>query len=178
MRILFIHHGDHRAGSFLSMLYTVLEIKKKGYIPIIGIVMPSNDSKSILNKYEIEFVEMPWICPVNYWSCDPMEFWRMSTYYRILKALYCSIATSKKTKSFLKNLNLQMVHLNSVVLFPLIPLFIKLKIKYVWHIREHAPSSFHFVFLIVKYLMLKTEKLIFLTETEKKSWFYFSFTLL
>jgi glycosyltransferase involved in cell wall biosynthesis len=170
MRILFIHHGDHRAGSFLSMLYTILEIKKKGYTPIVGLVIPSDELNAILSKYQIEFVDMPWIYPLHYWSCDRMEFWRITTYYIIFKAIYRNITTSQKTKSSLENLNIQMVHLNSVVLFPLLPLFFKLKIKYVWHIREHAPSRFHYLFPIIRKLMLKSENLIFLTETEKTSW--------
>src|SRR5690606_19876993 len=74
------------------------------------------------------------------------------------------------TEKIINEHNIDIVHLNSVSLFPLVPYLQKQRIPYVWHIREHAPKPGNLLFAFVTSSMKKTKNLIFLSEAEQVSW--------
>ena len=170
MKILFIHHGDHNGGAPLSMLYTMKEIRKRGFIPIVGLAIPGFEIRALYEKNGFQIIDMPFMRMLYYWSANPMQFWKPSTYLTILKIILNKHNCEKRFYKVIKKYNIDIVHLNSVSLITIVPFLLKNNLYYVWHIREHAPKSNSIIFYYVKKYMLLSQNLIFLSNAEKISW--------
>jgi glycosyltransferase involved in cell wall biosynthesis len=170
MKILFIHHGDHRAGAPLSMLYTMNELRKRGFNPVVGLSVLTPEIKALYHNNRYETIDMPWIRMVYFWSANPMQWWKVGTYFVLARALYKYSKRWYLTQKVVDEHNIDIVHLNSVSLFMLVPYLLKRKIHFVWHIREHGPKPGSLILKKITSLMNRTEHLIFLSEAEKTSW--------
>jgi len=170
MKVLFIHHGDHKGGAPLSMLYTMLAIRDRGYHPVVGLAIPTPELKKLYGDHQIETIDMTWIRMIYFWSANPMQWWKPSTYITIAKALEGRSNRDALTHAILIKYKIDIVHLNSVSLFTVVPFLKKINFPFVWHIREHAPKSGSLIFSKIKSLMHESRDLIFLTEEEQISW--------
>lgn len=168
--ILFIHHGHHRAGAPLSMLYTMIEIRKHGYNPIAGLTMPSKELKQLYQSHYFQTIDLPQIEMLYFWSANRMQWWKHSTYKAFLNLFIHHKKGLESLQQAIDQYNIHLVHLNSVSLMALVPYLQRQKIRYVWHIREHAPEFRSPMLHWVRKLMLKTSNIIFLSKTEQYSW--------
>ncbi len=168
--ILYIHHGNHRAGAPLSLLYTIVEVRKQGYNPIVGLAVPSPELNKLYLDHGIKTIEMPWIKMLYFWSANRMEWWKPSTYKALWNILIHQRKGLKRTQACIDTLSIQIVHLNSVSLVALVPYLLKRRIKFVWHIREHGPEYKSLLRYYVRKLMLRSPDVIFLSKAEQYSW--------
>lgn len=168
--VLYIHHGNHRAGAPLSLLYTIIEVRKHGYNPIVGLAVPSPELNKLYHDHGIETVDMPWVKMLYFWSANRMEWWKPSTYKALWDILIYQRKGLKRTQACIDSYAIQIVHLNSVSLVALVPYLLKRRINFVWHIREHGPRSKSLLRYYVKKLLLRSPNVIFLSKAEQFSW--------
>ncbi len=67
-KVLFVHHGSIAGGAPLSLLYTALGVKDKGYIPEVALVSPSKELHQLYNKHGIKTYEIPYVPIFIVWS--------------------------------------------------------------------------------------------------------------
>lgn len=169
-KILYIHHGDHRGGAPMSLLYTAIEVKKIGFEVVVGLVSPSPQLHNLYNSEGIETIEMPWLNMLFFWSASRMQWWKPSTYSIIFKIIFSQKDADSKTLSILNLHKIDIIHLNSVSFITIIPFLKRHSLPFVWHIREHAPTQNSPLLNYVRRVMLTCENIIFLSHTEQKSW--------
>ncbi|TXF90953.1 glycosyltransferase [Neolewinella aurantiaca] len=169
-KVLFIHHGSAYGGAPMSLLYTALGIKEHGYEPFVAMVQPSDDLRKLYNDNGIETFELSGFPRYFFWSSDNYRLYYPIAIKKILGA--ASKYTSGREKLFLllDSLKPDIVHLNSVTLVAAVSMMRGRTEELVWHIREYGPKYKDFRWKYIQKQMMATEKVIYLSEGERKSW--------
>jgi len=171
-KILYIQHASSLGGSCMSLLYTMQNLDRNQYQPILAL---TNKSKSVINFYKKAGFN-PIICPkINFWNhttATNCSLYKITTCINLIKITFSWRKSQKKTLELVKLVNPDLVHLNSVVLSSSASILIQKKIPFIWHIREHPPKEFlKFRTNIIKRLMLNCiDKLIFISDADRKAW--------
>jgi len=171
-KILYIQHASSLGGSCMSLLYTMQNLDKNFYQPILVL---TNNSKIIIDFYKKAGFN-PIICPeINFWNhttATNCSLYKINTWINLIKIVFSWKKSQKKILELVKLIKPDLVHLNSVVLSSSASILIQKKIPFIWHIREHPPKEFlKFRTNIIKRLMLKCiDSLIFISESSRKSW--------
>jgi len=171
-KILYIQHASSLGGSCMSLLYTMQNLNRNQYQPILAL---TNKSKIVIDFYEKAGFR-PLICPeINFWNhttATNCSLHKITTWVNLIKITLSWEKSQKKILELVKSVNPDIVHLNSVVLSSSASILIKKNIPFVWHIREHPPKEFlKFRTNIIKRLMLScVDKLIFISNADRKAW--------
>lgn len=169
-KILFIHHGGIAGGAPLSMLYTMLGLRERGYSPIVGLVNPLKELHKLYNENGFETHEMPDI--VKFITCSGSEGKRINPV--MWKGVYDAWKGWRNSKyqlaKFIKKEKVCLVHLNSVCLSNSAELCSEMNIPFVWHVREYGPKHRANRYRFIQKRLLKADNVIFLSKAEEESW--------
>lgn len=173
-KVLFIHHGGIEGGAPLSMLYTMIGVRDRGYIPIVGLVRPSSALHNIYNNEGFLTFEFPWIPLLLTWSGSEGKRYNPVMWKGVYIAWKNWSFAKKKIINFISNNNIDMVHLNSISLSNVASILNDKKIPYVWHVREHGPKHRGLRYGFIQKKLLQAKNVIFLTKAEQESWVRYS----
>ena len=169
-KVLFIHHGGIAGGAPLSMLYTMQGIRENGYSIVVGLVNPLKELHEFYNSHGFETYEMPWIPLLVTISGNEGKRYNPIVWRNI----YLAMIKWKKAKgfllSFIREKDIDLVHLNSVVLSNPASLLIEENIPFIWHVREFAPRHKGFRYKFIQTKLFKAKSIIFLSNAEQNSW--------
>jgi len=170
-KILFIHHGDLEGGAPLSMLYTMEAIKGNEFCFVVGIVIKKKKIHDFFNCKGYETIDMSWIKSMYLWSASDTFILRPHNLKSLIWFYSKQKLYSEKLKKIKEDYSIDFFHLNSVVLNPIAKTLLKLKIPFVWHVREAAPVKHRrFRFKLIQSLLQNSNKVIFLSNQEQYSW--------
>lgn len=169
-RVLFIHHGDIQGGAPLSLLYTAQGLEKKGYQPVIGLIKDCKRTTQFYIDKGYEVIQMPWIVRIFFHRSAPLGWNKRVTYTNMIRYGLKWNSSSRLTKKFFTENKFDLVHLNSVALINTAKVLRSMGLPYVWHVREYGPASHDFRWRWFCNELKKTKAVIFLTETEQRSW--------
>ncbi len=171
MKVLFIHHGSLNGGAPLSMNYTMNALKPYGYKFTVGLVSYTQDSINFFEKSDNEVINLSWIKIQTLYSAFDKPIYNRYSFKEWFSVQINREKIKKQIKAIFSDGNYDLMHLNSVVLSPIVEILLELDIPFVWHIREAAPKKNRdFRFNKIVKLMQKAENLIFLSEDEQQSW--------
>lgn len=171
-KILYIQHTNVAGGACLSLLYTLQNLDKTRYQPILSLAIPN---KFIIYFYKTAGFE-PILCPgITFWNHTTGGYhplYQSSGWIDIIKVAKSWETGKRKTLALVKSVKPDLVHLNSVTLSASAATLIQEKIPFVWHIREHPPKEFLGIRTnIIRRLMLHyPDGLIFLSEADRRAW--------
>ena len=173
-KILFIQHAANFGGSVMSLLYTLNGLREQN---------PNNNYIILLTKYNPEIIKF-----YKSYNFDVI-FYKPLYSYEHTQALYYNLLNpisifneifqiiklfknNKRIRNIIKIYEPDIVHLNSVVLFPLALIIKKFNIPLIWHIRESPYIGLIGVrFRIIKYYILKLpNSAIFICNSDFVSW--------
>ncbi len=170
-KVLFIHHGGIAGGAPLSMLYTMKGIRDKGdYQPVVALMHPSEKLHALYNNNGFATIETTWIPKFMTWAGSEGKRYNPVVW----KELFVSWTKWKNAKikllDLIDELQIDMVHLNSVCLSNPAEILNEKKIPFIWHVREAGPNHKGSRYKFIQDNLLATEKVIFLSKAEQKSW--------
>lgn len=171
-KILYIQHASSLGGSCKSLLYTMQNLDKTKYQPILAL---ANKSQSVIDFYRATGFE-PILCPeITFWNHSTAAhrpLYKLSTWVDLIKVIWSWRSGQKKILELVNSVNPDLVHLNSVVLSASATALAQAKIPFVWHIREHPPVEFSSIRTnIIRRLMLSCpNEIIFISEADRRAW--------
>ena len=168
--ILFVHHGDFGGGAPFSMLYTAQIARDLGYTPRVLLLNPSAELYSLYREEGFEVDELTGLTQWYYYAAAPMPWWRPSTYKQLLSTWRTWDRSKQRFQNYLKLNPVDVVHLNSVVLINLAEALRESNQRFVWHVREHGPPRNDWRLSIFRRHLLQSPEVIFLSNTERRSW--------
>ena len=168
-KILYIHHGTGLGGAPLSLLYLINSLDKTLYQPEVLFL---HDSE-VINLYKTHGIITHG--PVNRmdFSHTVMSWYSLRHIHRLVKSIIDSLITYFiLAPRLLKQLNPDMIHLNTSTLTAWGLAAHKLTIPIVWHIRESlAPGYFGIRKTIIKKIIEQcATKIIAICATDGQPW--------
>ncbi len=150
-KILYIHHGKGLGGAPLSLLYLVKNLDKTLYDPVVLFLHDSPVIK-LFKDYNIATIG-----PVNLYDFPHTKIWSFSWYH--IKPFFRAIKDTFKTifsvaPTIFKDINPDIIHLNTSSLLGWGIVASHLKIPVIWHIREPLARGYLGIRrLFVKYVV-------------------------
>jgi glycosyltransferase involved in cell wall biosynthesis len=170
MKIVYFTHYTDLYGANRSLIEIVSNIRNKEVIPIV--ITPNygeiNKELDVLGILNYSFNYYCWVVPIN---CGELK--RKLLYLRYKFRNYIS---SIKISSFLRNLNIDIIHSNSSVIDIGAKVAEILKVKHIWHIREFGREDYNLEFFInkksaVNYILEKSNAVICISKCIENSYF-------
>ncbi len=173
-KLLFIQHATEFGGSAMSLLYTLRGIQKENnnYHIIVALAKWTQGLADFYSNHGFEVVKPNFIDTyehtqgVSYNIINPIGLLKeIKQHIKIKKS-------RKNTRLLIESVKPDLVHLNSVVLYPSALELYSMGVPFVWHVRE--PSVDGLLGIRKKKISnaLKTmpNKSIFICNADKKSW--------
>lgn len=137
-KILYLHHGGGQGGAPQSLIYLIKKLDREKYEPIIACGYDEPHAK--------EFFESQGFSPINipvarFAHCFPSGYYSLYKPRHIRNFFRWYIKQNKSKKAFkkkLKEINPDIVHLNSLTIAPLARVAKEFGYKVVLHVREAA----------------------------------------
>lgn len=170
MKIVYFTHYTDLYGANRSLIEIVSNIRKKEITPIV--ITPKygeiNKELDVLGILNYSFNYYCWVVPIN---CNVLK--RKFLYLRYKFINYISAI---KISSFLRSLNIDIIHSNSSVIDIGAKVSKILKVRHIWHIREFGKEDYNLEFFInkkdaVNYILEKSNVVICISECIKNSYF-------
>jgi glycosyltransferase involved in cell wall biosynthesis len=134
--ILYIQHAARMGGAPMSLLYLAGGIDKSRFRPVVALIYPTPELRSLYEAHGIEVVDAPGITTFEHTTA----LWATIFQPRSLLVLFNSIVgfrrTLRLTRGLVDRVRPDIVHLNSVVLSPSAIALRAAGIPIVWHVRE------------------------------------------
>ena len=169
-KVLFIHHGGVAGGAPLSLLYTALGVRDRGFIPAVALLAPSKELHYLYNSHGIATHEVPYIPFFIVWSSYSPSSFSLNCIRDVLRAAFRWKKSQSRIYRFVKENKFDLVHLNSVGLSNVAQVLLKHNFPFVWHIREQGPEQKGLRYQFIHNSLAKSRNIIFLSGAEKKSW--------
>jgi glycosyltransferase involved in cell wall biosynthesis len=134
---MFIHHGNERGGAAISLLFLVKSLQSLGHQTLIVNTLGSNEVDELYSSHGIETVS----ARVRYFPHTTAGSWDVCSardMYDLAKWLLMLPVACLNLYRVIRNYNPDVVHLNSVTLFPYLSFLRWLRVPTVLHIRESA----------------------------------------
>ncbi len=131
-RILYIHHGGGIGGAPLSLLYLLRQLNRSRYDPIVVTLKPG----PIVDLYRAEGIETYVEPGISDFSHTTLEWYGGREWWRLPGKLLCILPSVQQTRSLIRKLKPDLVHLNSSTLTPCAIACQREGVPVVWHIRE------------------------------------------
>lgn len=139
IKILFVHHGKGIGGASLSLLYLVLGLDPKKFQPIV-LFMADSAAVELFKQNNIQIIG-----PINRSDFSHTKIWWFRWYHghHMIRALFDSAKLLLgQADKLLKQINPDIVHLNTSSLFAWAICARKLGIPIAWHIREPLSQGY------------------------------------
>jgi glycosyltransferase involved in cell wall biosynthesis len=168
--ILFIHHGTLHGGAPLSLLYTAMGVRERGYTVSIGLVKPDTDLREFYESHGFTTFQLPFIQCYYYWSAAPQYWTKGHTYRNLFRAAVNWGRSQKLFIKFLNQHNFDLVHLNSIGLLNSAIAMLASSQRFVWHVREYGPSNSDWRHTYIRKYLRRARNVFFLSRAEQISW--------
>lgn len=140
MRILSIASSSIQGGATISLINTLLGLKKRG-VEILVAVPTEGYLTNILKIHQIEYI----LCPIPFWAW-PMEK-RFYQYWKFIPKLIRLFIQEEKAYNIIKDRikywKPDLIHTNVSVVNLGYRLSKHLQIPHIWHIREYGDLDFN-----------------------------------
>lgn len=172
VRILFVQHARNPGGSNVSLLYTLQALDRDRYDPVVGLVFPSAHLRQFYECAGFVVVDVSKISVFRHTTGG----WGRLGYLRSMRDVIRSVllwnSGGPPIVEYFSQHNLDLVHLNSVILAPAASALMKAGVPFVWHVREYPVHGyFGFRYRFLRHLLQKAgNKVIFLSNAEKRAW--------
>jgi len=167
-KILFIHHGEVPGGAPTSLATTLIEIKQQQPDWQLIVWCVNNSMKKYFENIEgvtVELISKPAKNLGKFLIWGGL-FKTSNFFFSVLQDIRYSYGLMKLYKERILNLNPDIIHLNSSILF--IPAWAaySLKVKFIWHIREIIKvKKFSIRRLFLKWVYPKSDKIVLISES-------------
>lgn len=140
MKIMFVHHGHARGGAAISLLFLVKALQDLGHQTLIINTIGSNEVDAFYSAHGIETVT----ARVRYFPHTTAGIWDICSacdMYHLAKWLLMLPVACLNLYRVIRSYSPDVVHLNSVTLFPYLSFLRWLRVPTVLHIRESAAEG-------------------------------------
>jgi glycosyltransferase involved in cell wall biosynthesis len=171
-KVLFIQHAGSLSGSAHSLSYTIGALDRHRFECVVALIRPEPALGALYRDAGIETIEWPGIVTFEHTtahSCDP----RQPLCYRHQVELWRNWASSdRRLCELVARVKPDLVHLNSVVLYPAARTLARTLVPFVWHVREHpVHGSFGLrTKVLARALATLPARAIFLSEADRQAW--------
>jgi glycosyltransferase involved in cell wall biosynthesis len=173
-KILFIQHATEFGGSAMSLLYTLQGIQKvnNNYHIIVALAKWTEGLADFYNNNGFEVVKPNFIDTYEHTQGVSYNVIHPLGLLNEIKQLLKINKARKNTRLLIERVKPDLVHLNSVVLYPSALELNSMGIPFVWHVREPSVEGLFGLRKnkISKALKKLPNKSIFICNADKKSW--------
>jgi glycosyltransferase involved in cell wall biosynthesis len=169
MKILYIQHAADLGGSCTSLLYTAQGMRDFGESVVIALARPSVRLKEYYRAAGIDVVDLPGLSVVNHSTVARRRWSDPLTYSEYLKAIIGWRYSARILSKMLDSERPDIVHLNSMPLYPSASALSAAGFPFVWHVREPPPDQSWRTKLISR-AMRKANDVIFLSKFDQMQW--------
>jgi len=171
-RILYIQHAGAIGGSAMSLYYTVRGLNVERYEPMVALIRPAEELRELYRRAGAEVIDWPGVVTFEHTTAHWCSLGRPLCWvhqYKLGVGLGRSMA---RVEALAEATRPDLVHLNSVVLFPAAVALWRRNRRFIWHVREH-PVPGHLGLrrrLLGWGLMNLPAEVIFLSEADRSAW--------
>lgn len=171
-RVLYIQHAGTLGGSCVSLRNTVRSLDHTRYSPRVALAQPSDQVLAYYRDAGVRPISVPSLPVINHTTGAEPRIYKPSTWRPYLSAIRGWNRWNSRLRELVAESGADIVHLNSVTLFPCAYALHRARIPFVWHIREHPPRlPFSFRTLLIRHLLRTTgNEVIFLSEADRQAW--------
>lgn len=169
MKILYIQHAADLGGSCTSLLYTAQGLRDSGDTAVIALARPSVLLRDYYRSAGIAVVDLPGLSVVNHSTVARRRWSDPLTYSEYCKAIMGWRYSVRILRDVLSSEMPDLVHLNSMPLYPSASVLSAIGFPYVWHVREPPPDQSWRTKLIAK-TMRRAKGVIFLSKFDQTQW--------
>ncbi|MDA7857975.1 glycosyltransferase family 4 protein, partial [bacterium] len=145
-RILYIHHGKGIGGAPLSLLYLIRSLDKTKYYPIVLCLYKSK----AVDLYRNEGIETYLTSSIKNFSHTTLHWYSLKYFLKLFSRIIWFLPSIINTCKIVKDLRVDLIHLNGASLAPSAIGSKLAGIPVVWHIREPISKGY---FGIRKFLL-------------------------
>ncbi len=131
-RILYIHHGGEIGGAPLSLLYLIQHLDRSRYEPVVVTLRPG----PVVDRYRAEDIEVRVEPGISDFSHTTLEWYGERDWWRLPGKLLRLAPSALRTSRLIRDLQPDLVHLNSSTLAACAAAAWRAGVPVVWHIRE------------------------------------------
>ncbi len=132
IRVLYIHHGGGIGGAPLSLLYLIQQLDRRRYEPI---VLTLKDGP-VVPLYRKNGIETRPVTGIKEFSHTTLEWYGGRDLWRLPGRLLSIQPSIRKTEQLVRDMQPDIVHLNSSTLTPSAIGAARAGVPIIWHIRE------------------------------------------
>ena len=156
--ILYIFHVSELGGGSLCLLNIIKELDKSKFTPIV-LLKNEGPLTVLLNKMGVSVFIENTISPIPY----NQSLFSLNS----IKQYYSTLSSLKLYKKWFLKINPDILHVNTMMMYPYAQLAYKLNKKVIIHMREHWPKNEHQTqFSIARYFINKySDKIIAINKT-------------
>jgi glycosyltransferase involved in cell wall biosynthesis len=173
-KLLFIQHATEFGGSAMSLLYTLQGIQKENnsYQIIVALAKWTETLASFYESFGFEVVKPNFIDTYEHTQLVSYNVLHPIGLYNEIKQLLKIKKARKNTRLLIESIKPNLVHLNSVVLFPSALELSAMEIPFVWHVREPSIKGLFGIRKrkIQNALKSLPNKTIYICNSDKTSW--------
>lgn len=131
-KILYVHHVSSIGGGSYCLLNILKELDRSKYTPIV-LLKNNGPLISELNKLGVECYFLPTLTTVPY-NKTLFSIKTLLVFFKIWISFF-------KFGKLIKKINVDIVHLNNLLLYPYLKLIKKHELNTIVHVREHWPLN-------------------------------------
>lgn len=156
----------------MSLLYTMRALNPEKYKVAVALVQPEQAMRSLYEKDDFPVFEARGLTLFQHSTARWARLSRPRTWLEPLKSLLKWRDVKPIIEQLQQSYQPDIIHLNSVVLAPVADFLLKEGIPFIWHVRESPVKGYLGVRLafVRRILRRAGERVIFLSETDKKAW--------
>lgn len=170
-KILYINHSDALGGSIRSLAYQIGALDKEKYDPIVICSGKNSEVVAAFEEFGAKVFIDDHIHVFSHTTGTWYSFLSILGFWEFLKAVVYFLPSIKQTVKIVRQINPDLVHLNSLVL-PASAIGAKISgLPVVWHVRESVVTG-HFGLRkgILRWLILKfADEIVFISSDNKRN---------
>lgn len=171
-RVLYVQHAGAVGGSAVSLRNTIEGLDRGRFEPIVALARPSHDLARFYASCQCLTLPWPGLVTLEHTTAHWCSVYQPACWRHQVQLALGWRRTAEKTRALVDRTRPDIVHLNSVVLYPSARVLGRLSVPFVWHVREH-PVDGHLGLrrgLLSRALQDCLGEVIFLSDADRDSW--------
>lgn len=136
VRVLYLQHANCLSGAVMSLLYTANALAGTTWEPIIALIRPGEEVANLYRQAGIQTIEWTGIGTVEHTTSRYLRPGSPLDWVDGIRTFAGLRRSVRRTHDLIDYVQPDIVHLNSVVLFPSAMALRKRREPWVWHVRE------------------------------------------
>ncbi len=171
-KILYLQHAGAFSGSVMSLLYLLKGLDRSQYLPIIALIRPSQELMELYTEAGFETLPWPGIETFEHTTASWARISSPLTCLQFVKCLLEWKRSQSRTLELIKDVQPDLVHLNSIVLVPSALALKNAGIPFIWHVREEpVPGYWGLRTRFLRNLLKQQgERVIFISQAGQENW--------